>query len=125
MTERRNKVIRIALVSLGTGALYALFVRLTGLGIPCLFNLVTKLKCPGCGVSRMFLSLFRLDFISAFHHNAAIFCLLPLMAFVAARYAYVYIKYDRIKDRLADTAVIFMTVSLLVFGVIRNIIPGL
>ena len=122
MQKRRNKVIRIALVSLGTGALYALFVRLTGLWIPCLFNLVTKLKCPGCGISRMFFALFRFDFVSAFHSNAAVFCLMPLMIAAAARYAYVYIKYDRIKDRAADTAVIFMIAVLVVFGVLRNII---
>ena len=125
MKERRKKVIRIALVSLGTGALYALFVELTGLGIPCFFNLVTKLRCPGCGVSRMFMSIFHFDFSSAFHYNQAIFCMLPLMAVVAVRYAYVYIKYDKIYDRAADAATIFMIVSLIVFGILRNIIPGM
>lgn len=122
MAKRGNKVIRIALILLGIGALYALFVHVTGVGIPCPINLVTGLKCPGCGVSRMCMALIRLDFKSAFKYNAAILCLLPLMAAVLVRYIYVYIKYGRIKDKYADGAVWFMIAVLLIFGILRNIL---
>ncbi len=122
MAERRKKVIKIALVILLIGATYTVAVLIIGKGIPCPFHTVTGLKCPGCGVSRMFLSLFRLDFASAFRHNAAVLCLLPLMAATAARFVYVYVKRGTRRDRFADGAVWFMIAALLVFGVLRNII---
>jgi len=122
MVKRRNKVIRIALILLGIGALYAAFVKITGIGIPCPFHLVTGLKCPGCGVSRMCMSLVRLDFASAFRHNAAILCLLPLMAAVLARQVYIYVKSGRTKERFISVSVWFMIVVLLAFGVLRNVL---
>ena len=79
MAKRLNKCILISAVTLCVGCAYALFCRLTGLGIPCLFHLATGLNCPGCGVSRMLLSLLRLDFPAAFHYNAVLFCLLPVL----------------------------------------------
>ena len=120
MAERRNKVIRIALILIGIGALYALIITLTGVGIPCPIHLVTGIKCPGCGASRMAMSLLKLDFASAFRYNAALFCLLPLMAATAARYAYVYIKRGTLRDRFADISVWFMIGALIVFGIVRN-----
>ncbi len=122
MAERRKKVIKIALVIFMIGATYAVVTLLLGAGIPCPFHALTGLLCPGCGVSRMFLSLFRLDFASALRYNAAVLCLLPLMAATAARYSYVYVKYGTRRDKFADTAVWVMIALLLAFGVIRNIL---
>ena len=122
MAQRRKKVIKIALVIFLIGATYAVAVLIIGAGIPCPFRAVTGLDCPGCGVSRMFLSLFRLDFASAFRYNAAVLCLLPLMAATAARYVFVYVKYGRRRDRFVDIAVWFMIAVLLAFGVLRNIL---
>ena len=46
--------------------------------IPCLFHEITNLYCPGCGITRMFLSLFKLDFYQAFRYNPLVFILLIL-----------------------------------------------
>ncbi len=121
MAARAKKVTFGALTILAVGALYALFVTLTHRGIPCVFHSVTGLWCPGCGVSRMCLALLRLDFAGAFRENAAIFCMLPLMAATSARLIYVYIRYGRTRDKFADIAIYFMIAVLLVFGVVRNI----
>lgn len=122
MEKRRNKVIFGALIILTVGAAYTLFVKLTGVGIPCPINLTTGLKCPGCGVSRMFLALFRLDFPEAFRQNGAILCLMPLMAATAIRFIYVYIKKGTVRDRPAEISVWFMIAVLLVFGILRNVV---
>lgn len=122
MEKRRNKVIAGALILLAVGAAYTLFVRLTGKGIPCPINLATGLLCPGCGVSRMFLALFRFDFAEAFRQNGAILCLLPLMAATAARFIYVYVRRGKVRDRVAEISVWFMVGVLLVFGVVRNVV---
>ena len=122
MTERKTKVIKIALILIGIGAVYAAVCLLTGAGVPCPFHLITGLQCPGCGVSRMFLSLVRLDLASAVRYNGAMLFLLPLMAATAGRYVYVYVKYGMRRDRFADVSVWIMIIVLLVFGVFRNII---
>ena len=50
----------------GAGLFYLLICNLAGRPlIPCMFHQITGLYCPGCGVSRMCLALFRLDFVSA------------------------------------------------------------
>ena len=121
-TKRRNKVIRIALILFGIGALYALIIRLTGIGIPCPIRHITGIMCPGCGTTRMAMSILKLDFASAFRYNSAVFCMIPLMAATAARYSYVYIKTGKVRDRFAGTAVWIMIAVLLIFGVLRNIL---
>ncbi len=122
MSTRAKKVTFGALILLVVGALYAFFMTFTHIGIPCVFNLITGLKCPGCGVSRMCLALIRLDFKAAFRANAAIFCLLPMMAVTAGRLIYVYIKYGRRCDKAAQISIYCMIVILVVFGVMRNIL---
>lgn len=37
--------------------------------VPCLFKLVFGIPCPGCGITRAYISLFRLDFTQAFAYN--------------------------------------------------------
>ena len=120
MAARAKKIVIGALALIAVGALNALLIVWTPSGIPCVFHVVTGLKCPGCGVSRMCLALLRFDFAAAFHANAAIFLLLPLMAATAARLIYVYIRYGRLRDKYAEIAIYGMIAVLVVFGVLRN-----
>ncbi len=122
MAARRGKVIKGALTLLGIGALYALFVLLTGIYLPCPFHLVTHLKCPGCGVTHMCLSLLHLDIKEAFTANAVLLCLLPFMAAAAGSFIHAYIKKGSARDRAAEISVYAMIAVLLVWGVVRNII---
>ena len=122
MSARAKKVIAGALILLAIGALYALFIHLTHWWIPCVFRFITGFKCPGCGVTGLCVALLRLDFAAAFRANPAIFCLLPLMALTAARMIYLYIRYDKRRDKFTQIAVYFMIGVLLIFGVLRNIL---
>ena len=122
MEARRKKLIIGALILLCVGALYAVFVRSTGLGIPCVFRMITGLKCPGCGVTGMFLALFRLNFKRAFNSNAVLLCMIPAFVAVAARMAYLYVKRGSTRDRAVNIAVYCMIGVLIVWGVVRNII---
>jgi len=79
-------------IVLGAGTVYAFFVRLTGWGIPCVFNLITDLHCPGCGISRMFMSLLRLDFVAAARYNLLVLCLLPFVIVLFLYKAWHYVK---------------------------------
>ena len=124
--EIRKRLLRlIALVGgLGIcGLMYAAFVSATGVGVPCVFRVITGLECPGCGVSRMCLSLLRLDFGAAWSSNPAVMALLPLGGVVFADMAVRYVKTgSRQPDRFSNAALIFMTAVLLLFGIARNII---
>ena len=120
--ERRNALFRklcgTAAVLLG----YYLFVRLTGLSIPCVFRLVTKLKCPGCGITHLFMHLFKLELREAFLSNPLVFVLLPFAG------AYLAVKLLFMPDRLENdsraykTAVWVLLGIVVAFGIVRNII---
>ena len=105
------------------GCAYAVFCSLTHWGIPCPFHLVTGLNCPGCGVSRMLLSLLRLDFAAAFRYNAVLFCMLPLLALLLGFWLYRYIRFGaRRSTKAAEVTELALVGVLVVWGVVRNVI---
>ncbi len=71
----RKKVLKIYAYAISIGLIYAVFIRVTGIMIPCFYLATLGLKCPGCGITRMFISLFKCDFISAFWYNPLMFIL--------------------------------------------------
>lgn len=90
--KRIGNLIKYWSILLAVLLLYALFVRLTGLAIPCLFNLVTHLNCPGCGISRFCMHILALDWGGALHFNY----LAPLIVvYIAYIIIYISIKYLR------------------------------
>jgi hypothetical protein len=60
-------------------------VYFTGSGTFCLFKTFTGIPCPGCGLTRSFVSLCHLDFYSSFFHHPLLLLVLFSMgiAFVA------------------------------------------
>lgn len=105
------------------GAVYIIFVHLTGFGIPCVFNKVTGLYCPGCGITRMFVSLMRLDFRGALGSNAVALCALPFVAADLICRAFIYVRSGR-QPRLTRFERIFLyalTAVFLVFCILRNL----
>lgn len=71
--------------------IYAGFVLRFNVGIPCIFYKITGLKCPGCGITRMLLSIWKLDFRSAYEANQMIFILQPVLYyFIAEKCACLY-----------------------------------
>ena len=102
---------------------YLIFVLHTGIGIPCLFYEITGFKCVGCGISRMFISLIRLDFVTAFKHNSFIFI---TGSFIIVYLVCSEVKYVIYGSRRMGKWEIFMWVELilaLVYGILRNILP--
>lgn len=123
MKKRIFTVLKYIISIFTIGILYALFVNITGIGIPCVFHLITGLKCPGCGVSRMCLSLLRLDFKKAFSYNQMIFILLPVFCVLVVIQIVRYIKYDQTKATKVQSTIYYIGIALLVvFGILRNII---
>lgn len=123
MRERFIGVARKAAVMLAAGALYITFVYLAGFGIPCMFHVVTGLYCPGCGITRMFTALLKLDFTTAIHSNAAVFFALPLFAVFFCRRLVIYIRRgEKPPQNRAENILLYAFVAVLViFGIVRNL----
>ncbi len=108
-------------VALGLG--YAELVRHLGFGIPCPFHALTGLDCPGCGISRMFLALLRLDFRAAWEANCALLAALPAATVYAAYRGVIYVAHGtRTLSRGENIAFYVAAALLCVFGVVRNIV---
>ena len=111
-----------ALLALGIG--YYVFVKLTGVGIPCIFYSLTHKYCPGCGVTRMFVALFSGDIAAAFGYNALILILLPFIAGYIVYLSVLYVKRGTVySNSTVETVILSVTGALLLaFGILRNIL---
>ncbi len=104
------------------GLLYALFVHFTGLAVPCLFREITGLECPGCGVTRMCISLLRLDIFAAWRANSVLLLSLPVFVTLFVRFALRYVKTGSVKSTKAEGIVCWILIAIfLVWGVLRNL----
>jgi hypothetical protein len=122
MQGRRKKVIKKYSIILSIGLLYLLWVLITDLRIPCIFNLVFKLECPGCGVTRMIASIVKLDFRSAFLFNPFLFLTFPIIFLLIIYSEIIYIRHGTHSlGRLEPLAFIELALAL-AFGIMRNLI---
>ena len=120
--SRRNAIIKRDAVLLGIGILYYIFIRITGLAIPCIFRKITGLLCPGCGITRAILAAARLDIARAFAYNQYIFVALPAVAYILIKNDYVYIRYGNRELSRFDNVLIFICISgAVIFAVLRNV----
>lgn len=105
---------------------YFIFGKITGLYFKCFIYELTGYHCPGCGITRMFFSLFRLDIYQAFRYNPLVFIMLPFILFFYFEKIYsIYKNKKALVDKVPNIIwyiVIFIT---LLYGVLRNIIPWL
>ena len=120
--QRAKSLLIKCLAILLLAVCYAIFYKLTGIGIPCLFHAVTKLYCGGCGITRMFSRLFSLDFVGAFRANAYVFCVLPFAAAVFVYKSVKYVKTGKLTDpKWLNICYVLLFVLMIVFSVLRNI----
>lgn len=122
MIKRFLKVVMGTILMILIGIVYLQWYRLTGIGIPCMFRKITHLYCPGCGVTRMCIYLSRLDFYHAFRSNPLIMIIAPILLIIMIRYARSYILYNKKYLLKREVCIVYvMLISLLIFGVLRNI----
>ena len=109
----------IALILL-LGFIYAVIVRYTSFCIPCFFQTLTGLKCPGCGITHFFLSIMKLDFYNAYLANRFLFITSPILAFllIINLFFFIFVYAKPIYKWLA----IIYAISLFIWGIARNIL---
>lgn len=120
--SRLKKLVLTVTSVLLAGIFYYLFVKLSGLAMPCLIHKFTGIYCAGCGITRMFLALFELDFALAAKNNIlALALLVPIIVFSVNR-GIKYVLLGRVKfSKSEKVCVIAFIVLLVAFTVIRNL----
>ena len=86
----------------------------------CLFKNLFDIECAGCGGTRMFMSLLKLDFYQAFRYNPLMFILgIIFLIYVI----YVVIMYLKNKKIYVPNTKIFIAIIILMFlyMILRNI----
>lgn len=118
----RKKKLRTLIIVLCAGIVYFIITQITSFRVPCPFYTLTGLLCPGCGVTRMIISLARLDFSAAFGYNPALMCLMPV--WLAGYIVYLIWKPECLsrKGWLFNAGAYGTIALLLIFGVVRNVI---
>lgn len=122
MRERLKKVGIDCTVLITVGLAYFLICNKIGFGIPCFFHQITGLKCPGCGISRMCISLLKGDVYSAFLYNRGVMLMSPFIIYFVIKEFYLYVRYnDFTLKNWERVLAIVLIVILIVFGLLRNI----
>lgn len=120
MTKDSKKTIKTVLLLLAAGLCYLVWIKLTGLALPCMFRSLTGFKCPGCGITTMFTALASLDFKASFNANPFLFVTAP---FLCGEIIYrIYLKCSNMKcNKAREAAVICYGIALCIFGIVRNL----
>ena len=93
------------------------------MGIPCVFNKLTSLKCAGCGNTRAAISILNFDFKSAFNYNPLCFLEFFYLAWVFICCAINYIKGIGLKYQFPLPAIDYICwAAILIWTVVRNFI---
>lgn len=90
------------------------------IGVVCPFNEILGWECPGCGGTRMAVSLLHLEFYQAFRYNPFVFITLPILGIVYTWQTIKFIFQNQTSVWL-DKFLIIYAILLITYGVIRNI----
>lgn len=118
----KNKKLFFTLLSVSLiGAAYYLIVTLTSFRIPCVFHLLTGLKCPGCGVSTMLVEASHLNFAGAFAANPFLFVTFPFFIFEIV-FSIILACKGKPMPKVNEILLWIYIGALIVFGILRNIL---
>lgn len=122
MIAQKSKKIAISGLVIILGLFYYVLTRFWH-APPCLFRLITGLKCPGCGVTHMILALTQLNFRLAFYSNPALFLLQPMIYFFIGKTYICWFNNRKCTWNTTENILLYGTIFLLlVFAVVRNLV---
>lgn len=87
----------------------------------CRLYQLTGYKCPGCGSQRMLHSLLHLDFVAAFHYNAYLLTVFPVVMLLLIWEGWHKWVSRKMTDMTVYVIVVFFFVSTILWWILRNI----
>ncbi len=123
MKARLKKTLIIYIIVALAGISYAVWFNVTNIGIPCVFRLITHLKCPGCGFTHFFTELLKRHWYAAIKSNylAPFFTVYILCLLIMTSVRYVRTGQRDIELGPKWLNWVFLSV-VIAWGIIRNII---
>ena len=115
MLKKNKKIVTFGLLFLLL-VIYFLLHKYINFKIPCMFHFVTGFYCPGCGLTRMIFSIFKLDFYQAFRYNPLVF----ILGIIYLIYKLIEIVLNK-KIKIPEYVYYILIVILILYGILRNI----
>ena len=98
------------------GILFIIVLIRNNFGIPCIIHKLTGLYCPGCGGTRMVISLIKLDIYQAFRYNMLLTIAIPFFILhLICRYIF------KLKYKIPNYIWYLLIIVVIIFGILRNI----
>lgn len=107
------------------GSLFCYLAISTKVNLDCILKKFTSIRCPGCGLTRAFRCILKLDFINAFKYN-----ILSIPIFICILISIISLIYDIISNKntcinlfnkIASKYYIIIILLLIITMVINNI----
>ena len=118
--DRVKRVIIFITVVILVGLIYGYIIIPMGFHIPCLFKLIYNISCPGCGLTRMCLSILHGNIIEALKYNIGLIMILPIIIYIVCKLIYNYINNSN--EPLNKWLITSTLIYLILWMVIRNIL---
>ena len=117
--EKIKKSKKILFIIILLSSIYLYLNKRFSFYIPCIFHKITHLYCPGCGITRMIISIFKLNFYQAFRYNPLMFILAPFLVIYEIIYYINWLqdKYFKIPKK---TWYILLIITI-IYTILRNI----
>lgn len=87
--------------------------------IDCPIKKITGLYCPGCGITRMLLSILQLDVYQAFRYNPLLFICLPFLVFFIIES--IISKKEPLYNKIPTKIWVMIIIMFIIYGILRNI----
>ena len=120
MLSRLKKItVKICQILL-LGLAYFILVQCE-ISLKCPIRTFLHIKCPGCGITRMFVCLARGQVKNAFYFNALILTLITILIPYSIYKVFKYVKDGNMEfNKYENAAVYIVIVIALIFGIVRN-----
>lgn len=122
--QKHAKQWRCTGILLGIGFAYYLLIQFTPFHLFCLFQRITKLACPGCGITHFLVRLLHFDIPGAVQENVAVAGLILLWGPLLFIRVIWHPKWLQKNGRFERILACICVVLLLAFGILRNL-PGM
>ena len=122
----KKRVINLCLFFAAFAAAAAVLVwifKKYGVGVPCIYNKIFHIKCPGCGMTRASICFFSGDFTGAFQQNALFALIWFEIISVAFKSGILYLKTGHVQIKSINKYFdICVLIVIIVYGILRNIL---